>query len=133
VGIAENAAPMKVSFREDGIVIIQFAVHLLLSAALLFIVGRVVSGIEVKNGAAALFGAGMLGLANAVVRPILLTLTFPITFITLGLFVFVVNALMLMLAAAFVDGFEVKGLGAAIKGTLALGLLNFLIGLFFGL
>ncbi len=112
--------------------IIQFAVHLLLSAVLLFIVGRVVSGIEVEDGAAALFGAGMLGLANAFVRPILLTLTFPITFITLGLFVIVVNALMLMLAAAFVDGFEVKGFGAALKGTLALALLNFLIGMFFG-
>lgn len=113
--------------------IIQFAVHLLLSAVLLFIVGRVVSGIEVEDGAAALFGAGMLGLANAVVRPILLTLTFPITLITFGLFVIVVNAFMLMLAAAFVDGFEVNGFGAALKGTLALALLNFVIGMFFGI
>lgn len=123
---------MEAGFREDEIVMIQFAVHLLLSAVLLFIVGRVVSGIEVEDGAAALFGAGMLGLANAFVKPILLTLAFPITFITLGLFVIVVNALMLMLAAAFVDGFEVKGFGAALKGTLALALLNFVIGMFFG-
>ena len=112
--------------------IIQFVVHLLLSAALLFVVGRMVSGIEVEDGSAALFGAGMLGLANAFVRPILLALTFPITFITLGLFVIVVNALMLMLAASFVDGFAVKGVGAALKGTLALALLNFAIGMFVG-
>ncbi len=133
MGFAGTAAPCKSAFREDEIVMIQFAVHLLLSAVLLFIVGRVVSGIEVEDGAAALFGAGMLGLANAVVRPILLTLTFPITLITLGLFVFVVNALMLMLAAAFVDGFEVRGFGAALKGTVALALLNFVIGMFFGI
>jgi len=111
--------------------VIAFLLHLVLSAVLLFVVGRMVSGIEVEDGASAIFGALMLGVANAVIRPILLTLTFPITLVTLGLFVFVVNALMLMLAAAFVDGFEVKGFGAAIKGVLALGLLNFLIGIFF--
>ena len=111
---------------------IAFFVHLALSAALLFVVGRMISGIEVEDGSAAIFGAIMLGVANAIVRPILLTLTLPITLLTLGLFVFVVNALMLMLASAFVDGFEVKGFGAALKGTLALGLLNFLIGMFFG-
>ena len=111
---------------------IAFFVHLALSAALLFVVGRMISGIEVEDGSAAIFGAIMLGVSNAIVRPILLTLTLPITLLTLGLFVFVVNALMLMLASAFVDGFEVKGFGAALKGTLALGLLNFLIGMFFG-
>ena len=111
---------------------IEFAVHLLVTAALLFVVGRMVSGIEVEDGSAALFGAVMLGVANAVVRPILLTLTLPITLVTFGLFIFVVNGVMLMLAAAFVDGFEVKGFWPGIKGALALGLLNFLIGMFFG-
>lgn len=116
----------------EGKTVIEFAVHLLVTAALLFVVGRMVSGIEVEDGSAALFGAVMLGVANAVVRPILLTLTLPITLVTFGLFIFVVNGVMLMLAAAFVDGFEVKGFWAGIKGALALGLLNFLIGMFFG-
>ncbi len=116
----------------EGKTVIEFAVHLLVTAALLYVVGRMVSGIEVEDGSAALFGAVMLGVANAFVRPILLTMTFPITFVTFGLFVFVVTGVMLMLAAAFVDGFEVKGFWAAIKGALALGLLNFLIAIFFG-
>ncbi len=110
-----------------------FLVHILVSAILLFLFGRMVEGIEVRDGKAAIFGALGLGLANALVRPLLLTLTLPITFLTLGLFVFVVNALMLMLAAAFVDGFEVEGFLPAVWGSLALGVMNFLVGMFFGM
>ncbi len=104
-------------------------VHILISTVLLFILGRMVSGIEVRDGKAALFGAIGLGLANAFIRPLLIMLTLPITLVTFGLFVLVVNALMLMLAAAFVDGFEVKGFGAAIWGSLALGAMNYLVGM----
>ena len=107
-------------------------VHILISTVLLFILGRMVSGIEVKDGKAALFGAIGLGLANAFIRPLLIMLTLPIIGITFGLFVFVVNALMLMLAAAFVDGFEVKGFGAALWGSLGLGAMNYLVGMFLG-
>ena len=67
--------------------------------------------------------------ANAVIRPLLLKLTLPITFLTLGLSIFLVNALMLMLAASFVDGFEVKGFRAALWGSLGLGVMNFLVGM----
>ncbi len=104
-------------------------VHILISTVLLFVLGRMVDGIEVRDGKAALFGAIMLGLANAFIRPLLIMLTLPITLITFGLFVLVVNALMLMLAAAFVDGFEVKGFGAAIWGSLGLGAMNYLVGM----
>ena len=107
-------------------------IHILVSAALLFVIGRLVGGIEVRDGKAALFGAVALGLANAFVRPLLVTLTMPITIVTLGLFIFVVNALMLMLAAAFVDGFEVKGFGSALWGAVVLGLMNALVGMMFG-
>ncbi len=110
-----------------------FIVHTLVSAVLLYVVGRLVSGIEVRDGKAAVFGALGLGLANAFVRPILIKLTLPITVITLGLFVFVVNALMIMLAAAFVDGFEVDDFPSALWAALALSLMNFLVGMFFGL
>lgn len=110
-----------------------FIIHTLVSAGLLFMVGKLVDGIEVRDGKAAIFGALGLGLANAVVRPLLLKLTFPITILTMGLFVFVVNALMLMLAAAFVDGFEVEDFKAALWGTLALSLMNFLVGMFLGI
>jgi len=112
---------------------VGFIVHTLVSAALLYVVGRLVDGIEVRDGKAAVFGALGLGLANAFVRPILIKLTLPITVITLGLFVFVVNALMIMLAAAFVDGFEVDDFPSALWAALALGLMNFLVAMFFGL
>ena len=110
----------------------QFIIHILVSAALLFMVGKMVDGIEVRDGKAALFGAMALGLANAFIAPILLFLGFPITIITLGLFVFIVNALMIMLAAEFVDGFEVEGMGAAMWGAFWLWLLNLGIGILFG-
>ena len=80
----------------------EFIVHILVTAGLLMVVGRIVSDIEVDDGMAALKGAVVLGLANAVVRPVVTLLTLPLTILTLGLFVFVVNALMLMLAAAIV-------------------------------
>jgi len=105
-----------------------FLVHILVSAALLFVLGRLVSGIEVRDGKAALFGALVLGVANALVRPLLVLITLPITILTLGLFIFVVNALMLMLAAALVDGFEVRGFKAALWGSVVLGLMNILVG-----
>ena len=110
-----------------------FIVHTLVSAGLLYVVGRLVEGVEVRDGKAAIFGALGLGLANGFVRPILIKLTLPITVVTLGLFVFVVNALMIMLAAAFVDGFEVDDFPSALWASLALGLMNFVVGMFFGL
>jgi putative membrane protein len=65
------------------------------------------------------------------VGKILAVLTLPITFLTLGLFLLVINAMMLMLAAAFVDGFEVEDFGSALWGAVALSVMNFLVGMMF--
>ena len=111
---------------------IQFALHLLVTAALIAVVGYMVSGIEVEDGAAAVIGAIVLGFVNAVIRPILVMLTLPITFLTLGLFVWVVNAFMLKLTAAFVPGFKVEGFRAAMVGSLLLGILNLAVSGLFG-
>ena len=111
----------------------QFLIHILLSAVFLVVIGKLVEGIEIRDGKAALIGAGMLGLANAIVKPILLALTFPITVLTLGLFVLVINAMMIMLAAQFVDGFEVDGFGSALWGAVWMAGLNFGVGMLFGL
>ena len=111
----------------------EILVHILVSTVLLFLVGQLVHGIEIRDGKAALFGAAMLGLANAFVKPLLLIISFPITLLTLGLFVLVVNALMIMLAAEFVDGFEVEGFGAAMWGAFWLWLMNLGIGMLFGI
>ncbi len=112
---------------------IQFALHIVVTAALLSVVGSLVDDIEVEDSTAAVIGALVLGLANAFVRPILLLLALPITFLTLGLFVWVVNAFTLKLAASFVPGFRVEGFKAALVGSLLLAVLNFAVSVFFGL
>jgi putative membrane protein len=110
----------------------DLVIHILFNAVLLFLVGRLVDGIEVRDGKSAVFGAIVLGLANASVRKLLLLMTLPVTLLTFGLFVLVINALMLMLAAAFVDGFEIEGFSAAMWGSVAFAVMNFLAGMMLG-
>lgn len=103
---------------------LAFVVHLVLSAALLLIVANVVRGIELAGWGSALLAALLLGLVNAVVRPVMIVLTLPLTIVTFGLFLLVVNALMLWLVAGLVPGMRIHGFGAAFVGSLLLTLLN---------
>jgi putative membrane protein len=105
----------------------RFLVHLVVSALLLLLVANVVPGIGVGGFGYALLAALVLGVVNAVVRPLLVLLTLPITILTLGLFLLVINALMLMLAAAVVPGFTVAGFGSALLGGLLLAIFNLLV------
>ncbi|KAB2899980.1 phage holin family protein [Paenacidovorax monticola] len=96
-----------------------------LSAAALLFVAYVYSGVEVRSFGAAMIAALVIGLFNAVLRPVLVVLTLPVTIVTVGLFLFVINALMFWAAASVLDGFHVRGFGAALLGSLiysALGL-----------
>ncbi len=104
-----------------------FLLHLVLTAIALLVVANVVSGVHVGGFLPALIGALILGVVNAFVRPIMIILTLPLTVVTLGLFLFVVNALMFWLAAALVPGFQIGGFGAALLGSLLLTVLNLLI------
>lgn len=106
---------------------LAFLLHLVLTAGALLIVARLVSGVSVSGFGAALFGALVLGIVNAIVRPVMIVLTLPITLLTLGLFLFVINALMLWLVAALVPGIRISGFGAALLGSLLLTVLNLLI------
>ena len=99
-------------------------VHLVVSALLLLLVGQFVTGIHFTGFGAALLAALVLGIVNFLVRPILILVTLPITILTLGLFLIVINALMLMLTAAIVPGFSVDGFKSALLGGLLLGLFN---------
>jgi putative membrane protein len=99
----------------------------LLSAAALLFVAYVYSGVEVRNFTAALIAAFVIGLFNTVVRPILLVLTLPVTVVTLGLFLFVINALMFWAAASVLDGFHVHGFLAALIGSLLYSVLGLVI------
>ncbi|HET8744534.1 MAG TPA: phage holin family protein [Ramlibacter sp.] len=90
----------------------------LLSASALLFVAYVYSGVEVKSFASAMAAALVIGLLNTVVRPVLVVLTLPVTVVTLGLFLFVINALMFWLAAAVLQGFVVRDFVAALVGSL---------------
>jgi putative membrane protein len=99
----------------------------LLSAAALLFVAYVYSGVQVTSFTAALIAAFVIGLLNAVLRPILVVLTLPVTVVTLGLFLFVINALMFWAAAGVLDGFQVRGFGAALIGSLIYSLIGIVI------
>ena len=88
----------------------------LLSAAALLFVAYVYGGVQVQSFGSALIAAFVIGLFNAVLRPVLVILTLPVTVVTVGLFLFVINALMFWAAAGVLDGFHVNGFMAALLG-----------------
>ncbi len=95
-----------------------------LNALALLIVSKIVPGIELRGFGAALVAVLVIGLVNALIKPILLILTLPITILTLGLFTFVLNALMLLLASNLVAGFRVDGFWTALVGSILLSLIS---------
>jgi putative membrane protein len=99
----------------------------LLLAAALLLVANLYPGVEVAGFRAALIAALVLGLFNTLVRPLLVLLTLPVTLITLGLFLFVINALMFWAAASVLQGFNVTGFGAALIGSLIYSLCGMVI------
>ena len=97
----------------------------LLSAAALLLVAYIYPGVQISSFTAALIAAFLIGLLNTIVRPVLVLLTLPVTVLTLGLFFFVINALMFWAASGLMDSFQVRGFWAALIGSLiysALGL-----------
>ena len=99
----------------------------LLSAAALLCVAYIYGGVEVKSFGSAMIAAFVIGLFNVVLRPVLVVLTLPVTIITVGLFLFVNNALMFWAAASVLDGFHVQGFGAALLGSLIYSVLGLVI------
>ncbi len=91
---------------------------LLLTALTLLVVATYVPGISIDGLYTALIAAVIIGLLNLFVRPILLILTFPITVLTVGLFILVINASLFLFAASFIDGFTVTGFWPALVGSL---------------
>ena len=90
----------------------------LLSALALLAVAYLYSGVTVSSYGSALLAAAVLATLNTLVRPLLVLLTLPVTVLTLGLFLFVINALMFWAAASLLAGLEVRGFGAALLGSL---------------
>lgn len=106
---------------------LELIVRWLLLACALLLVAYLYPGVTVASFAAALIAAFVLGLFNTVVRPLLVLLTLPVTLLTLGLFLFVINALMFWAAASVLDGFNVSGFGAALIGSLIYSLAGMVI------
>jgi len=100
-----------------------------LLAAALLAVAHLSPGVQVASFGSALIAAAVLGLFNTLLRPLLVLLTLPVTLLTLGLFLFVINAALFWAAAAVLDGFVVQGFGAALLGSLIYSLLGLLIDL----
>lgn len=98
---------------------------LIITVAIL-LAAYLISGITVRSFGAAIIAAAVLGIINAIIRPILVILTLPITILTLGLFLFVINALMFMLAGAIVPGFQVKSFWSALLGSLVVTVVTFI-------
>src|SRR5580700_3733371 len=99
----------------------------LLSAVSLLIVSHLVPGLEVRGFGSALIAALVIGLVNATIGFFLKLITFPLTILTLGLFWWVINALMLIFASNFVPGFIVRGFWPAFWGAIVLALINMLL------
>lgn len=98
--------------------------RILISAVVILFLGWLLPGVEVASSWKAVMAALVLSLINAFIRPVLIFLTLPATIVTLGLFLFVINALMVLLAARWVDGFKVDGFWWALLFSFLLSILN---------
>ena len=105
----------------------RFLLRLLLNGVAVFLAAQLIPGITVAGPGAAIVAGIALGLINAIVRPVLILLTLPVTLVTLGLFIFVVNAICLALAAWFVPGFTISGFIPALLGALVITIISWLL------
>jgi len=103
----------------------------LINTVSLIAVAYLMPSIHVSSFVTALIAALVLGLVNAVVRPVLVLLTLPVTLLTLGLFIFVINGLLFWLVGSVIEGFEVRGFWAGVFGAIIYSLVSWLLsGLF---
>jgi putative membrane protein len=105
----------------------RFLLRLLLNGVAVLFAAWLIPGLRVDTPATAIIAGIALGLVNAIVRPLLLLLTLPLTLLTLGLFIFVVNAVCLALVAWLVPGFSISGFGAALLGAIVISLVSWLL------
>ncbi|MDO8305757.1 phage holin family protein [Herminiimonas sp.] len=98
-----------------------------INAAALFALPFLMTSIRVDSAGAAIIGALVLGLVNTLIRPVLVLLTLPVTLLTLGLFILVINALMFWAAAQLVDGFHVAGFWSAMGGAILYSIISWIL------
>jgi putative membrane protein len=110
----------------------RFFLHWAITSLSLWAASYVFHGIRFADFSALLIAALLLGFANAIVRPLLIILTLPLTLLTLGFFLLVVNALMLLLVSAVVSGFSIASFSTALFASIFISVLSFLIGAVLG-
>jgi putative membrane protein len=110
----------------------SFIARVLVTAFGLWIADEVLSGVHFDSTAALLAAALLLGLVNAVVRPVVMVLTLPITLLTLGLFVLVINGCMVLIVSWIMSSFHIDGLGTAVLASLIVGLTGWAANQFIG-
>jgi putative membrane protein len=110
----------------------RFLVHWLVIALALWVTAYILPGVEFSSWQALAISAVVLGLLNALVRPILVLLTLPITVLTLGLFYLIVNGCTFLLASKLVPGFDVSDFWWAVLGAFVVSLVSWFVGLFAG-
>jgi putative membrane protein len=104
-----------------------FLLRVVLNTVGVLLAARLVPGITVTSSSAAILAGIVLGVVNATIRPVLIVLTLPFTIITLGLFIFLVNAACLALVAWLVPGFGVNGFGAALLGSIFISIVSWIL------
>jgi putative membrane protein len=104
----------------------SYIVQIIITSLILLLMAKMVKGVEIDNWGSALIAAFILGFINAFVKPLMIFLTIPLTIITLGLFLLVINALVLQLVAALSPGVRISGFGQAVLGSIVLTILNLL-------
>jgi len=109
-----------------------FLVRMTITAVGLWIASELVNGFSIQDTPTLIWAAIVLGIVNAVVRPIAILLTLPFTLVTLGLFLWVINAAMIGLAAWFLDGFHITGFGPALLGAILVSLTGWIGNAFIG-
>ena len=105
-----------------------FLLHWAITGGSLWLASLLFKGLKFDNAASLVISALLLGLANALVKPLLIVLTFPLTLVTFGLFILVINALMILLVAWLVKGFKVSSFWTAFFASIFISLLSVLIG-----
>jgi putative membrane protein len=108
--------------------LIYFLLHWAITSLSLWVASYVFSGIKFADVSALVISALLLGFANAIVRPLLILLTLPLTVLTLGLFLLVINALMMLLVSSLVSGFVISGFWTAFFASIFIAVLSFLLG-----
>ena len=103
---------------------ISLIVRWMLNGLALYIVAKILPGIHLLDFGSALIAVIVIGLVNALIKPLLFLLTLPVTIITFGLFALVLNALMLVLASALTPGFKIDGFGTALLGSILLSIVT---------